>query len=255
MVLLKIAIILALSIFSCEGVSYVHYGKKYKLSEIQTHMDNIAKDSLLAHNTARARHGVEPLTYDKALENQALAYAKKCFLNDQFGHDLKELDAFGTGENLWAGPNYNLDKDYRICLPAYFWYDEVSQFDWTKLNNVYNFGGAPTSLGHFTQLVWASTKKVGCAMASVLRENKRKKTFRQVIAVCRYKPRGNVVFQFPQNVKKLIPNVKPEYVGPDDICPCADKLDCSRITAKQCQHPFFGPHVQKDCEKTCKACK
>lgn len=51
--------------------------------------------------------------------------------------------------------------------------------------------------GHFTQLVWKSSRKIGVGIAS--------KGKRTVICI-NYEPRGNVEGQFPQNVlppKKL----------------------------------------------------
>jgi len=256
MILLKIAMIFALAVCSSEGLKKAkNFLRKYKLSEIHEHMKDIEFDSLLAHNTARAWHGVQPLTYDKALEKQALAYAKKCFLKQQYGHDSKELDAFQVGENLYWSANHYTKKSPRICFPAYLWYDEIEKFDWSKLDNSYDFGGVPRTIGHFTQFVWASTKKVGCALVSV----KDDRGLRQVIAACRYKPRGNVIFEFPQNVKKPIPNMQPKVVGVPEICPCTDKYAAcaSRITntEKDCKHRVFGSIWREDCEKSCKACR
>ncbi|GLG92701.1 Venom allergen 5 [Gryllus bimaculatus] len=64
------------------------------------------------------------------------------------------------------------------------WYNEVE--DWSKsLVNKYRFSA---STGHYTQLVWANTTKVGCGFCSFT-DGK----FTSHLFVCNYAPGGNVV--------------------------------------------------------------
>ena len=64
------------------------------------------------------------------------------------------------------------------------WYSEIDQ---------HNFGveGRGASTGHFTQVVWATTKKLGVGVAS--KDGK-------VIVVANYQPPGNYRGQFVKNV-------------------------------------------------------
>ena len=74
----------------------------------------------------------------------------------------------GAGENLYGGPG----EAGRInANSAYRWYKEIQTYK-------YN---APTwnNHGHFTQMVWTDTKKVGCGEAGGY-------------VTCRYLPAGNM---------------------------------------------------------------
>ena len=55
------------------------------------------------------------------------------------------------GENLAKGYG-----DWKSAITA--WYDEVSDYD-------YSNPGFSSSTGHFTQLVWVGTTKLGCGVA------------------------------------------------------------------------------------------
>ena len=67
-----------------------------------------------------------------------------------------------------------------------YWGGEVQWYDYTT-----NSCNAPTGkyCGHYTQVVWASTTEVGCAMA-VCPDSAQ-------IWTCQYRPAGNVVGQKP----------------------------------------------------------
>ena len=66
------------------------------------------------------------------------------------------------------------------------WYDEIK---------VYNFNrpGFSGSTGHFTQVVWKSTTKLGMGVGFGDRG-------RRVVVVAQYGPSGNMMGAFPQNV-------------------------------------------------------
>jgi len=66
------------------------------------------------------------------------------------------------------------------------WYDEVDKY---RFNNP----GFSTGTGHFTQIVWANTTEMGGGKA-------KSSTGAQFVVV-RYTPPGNVLGQFPENVK------------------------------------------------------
>ena len=65
------------------------------------------------------------------------------------------------------------------------WYDEVAMYNFTQ-------PGFSSATGHFTQVVWKATTKVGCA---IVISSKGK-----VIGVCHYTSSGNVAGQYKSNV-------------------------------------------------------
>jgi hypothetical protein len=66
------------------------------------------------------------------------------------------------------------------------WYDEVQQYD-------FNNPGFSMATGHFTQLVWKASTRLGIGYAS---------EGGYTVVVGLYNPAGNVKGQFPQNVAR-----------------------------------------------------
>ncbi|HEY6048406.1 MAG TPA: CAP domain-containing protein [Sphingomicrobium sp.] len=132
---------------------------------------------LAAHNTVRAQAGVAPLTWDNELGRQAAAYALRLAITNTFQHSDRSARA-GTGENLWMGSRgaYNFEQmvggwssERRWFAPGIF--PAVSR------------SGNWEDVGHYTQMVWPTTTRVGCAMATNASHD---------FLVCRYSPAGNV---------------------------------------------------------------
>jgi hypothetical protein len=64
------------------------------------------------------------------------------------------------------------------------WYSEVGNYNFRRPR--YRSG-----VGHFTQLVWAATTRIGCGVAHCSNAD---------VWVCNYDPPGNVSNQFADNV-------------------------------------------------------
>lgn len=128
------------------------------------------KDILQAHNDKRALHGVQSLSWDSKLADYAANYAKNSFSCD----NVQLIHSNGPyGENLAAGLVGGTD-------PVNAWYDEIKQYNYAN-------PGFSEATGHFTQLVWKSTSKVGCAKVQCNNE------WRQY-TICEYSDsRGNVI--------------------------------------------------------------
>ena len=95
------------------------------------------------------------------------------------------------GENIATG-SY-IDPDTYGSL----WYQEQSLYN-------YNNPGFSDATGHFTQLVWASTTQIGCAMYD--HGAGKNSAGYQYSMTCEYYPKGNIVNPgyFAANVKPLV---------------------------------------------------
>ena len=132
------------------------------------------KDSVLsAHNALRAKHGVPPLSWSDSLAKEAQGWSDKCvFEHSNMSH----------GENLAQGST----GGYSPAEYVNDWYSEISSYDFTTGDSTDG-----NAVGHFTQVVWKSTTKVGCGF-STCGDND--------LLVCNYSPAGNFAGQYLENV-------------------------------------------------------
>ena len=132
---------------------------------------------LAAHNAARAQAGVQPLAWDPALGNAAASYAMQLALTNSFQHSDRRARP-GTGENLWMGTRGAFSYDAMVGR----WAAERSDFVPGVFPAVSRSGNWE-KVGHYTQMVWPTTTRVGCAVASNAAND---------FLVCRYSPAGNI---------------------------------------------------------------
>jgi pathogenesis-related protein 1 len=133
----------------------------------------IATDMLAAHNAVRARIGIPPLTWSDKLAQHADTWAYVLLTRKQFAHSPKP----SYGENLF-------EIGGAAASPAQVvreWAAESRDYD-------YKFNKCRGVCGHYTQVVWAATKEVGCAVA---------RNSRLEIWVCNYDPPGNWIGKRP----------------------------------------------------------
>ena len=128
---------------------------------------------LAGHNQARARVGVSPLAWSDRLAAIAQQWANHLIARRQFAHRRDGL----YGENLYAISGAKATEAMVIAA----WAQEQAAYD-IQSNHCRDV------CGHYTQMVWASTKRVGCAVA---RGGGRE------VWVCNYDPPGNWVGQRP----------------------------------------------------------
>lgn len=108
--------------------------------------DQFVHDVLFAHNQLRSKHGVPDLVWDQGLVDYATDYMNKA-LNCS---NLQLVHSNGPyGENLAAGYGGGWS-------PVEAWYGEISLYDFSK-------PGFSSATGHFTQVVWKDSSKLGCA--------------------------------------------------------------------------------------------
>ena len=158
----------------------------------------VMTDLLNAHNAKRALHCVPKLQWDNTLADAALAWAKKC-TNTHESQDGSPVNANPAqwGENLMTFRPAGQTSDATALQNS--WYCEIQ---WYDFNNPKWAGGKkngcdPPVNGHFTQLVWKSTQRVGCAKTQC--------SFGDYW-VCKYAPPGNMNVN---DVNSLKANVLP----------------------------------------------
>ncbi|MFM5955277.1 MAG: CAP domain-containing protein [Novosphingobium sp.] len=133
---------------------------------------------LASHNAERARIGIAPLTWSPELAAQAQVWARSLAQRGAFEHSKERQ---GAGENLWMGT-------------AGFYAPEAMVGAFVREGRYFRPGTFPAvsstgnwfDVGHYTQLIWPGTQKVGCALATGKGRD---------VLVCRYFPAGNMIGQ------------------------------------------------------------
>jgi len=137
----------------------------------------VAQQYIDAHNKYRAKHCAAPLSWSSKLADIAQKWANH--LRDRCG-TLEHSAGTQYGENLAAGSIGALDPTSAVDM----WYDEIKRY---KFPN----GGFSMTTGHLTQLLWRSTRQVGCGHAQCKGLD---------IYVCEYDPPGNWEGQYRNEV-------------------------------------------------------
>ncbi|MEH6716781.1 CAP domain-containing protein [Parasphingorhabdus flavimaris] len=136
-----------------------------------------------AHNDARARVGAPKLEWNAELTKDAAAYAVTLARNGKFAHDPQAGRNPRQGENLWMGTRDAYG--YGEMIGA--WVDEDRYFK-RGLFPDNSTTGTWGDVAHYTQIIWPTSLRVGCAVASNARDD---------FLVCRYSPAGNIVGRDP----------------------------------------------------------
>ncbi len=123
------------------------------------------------------------MQWDDSLAQAAQAYADKLAKSGEFKHD-PENRTKGYGENLYASSSSGVTFVDAINS----WYEEKQNYHYDT-----NSCDSGKVCGHYTQLVWKNSTKVGCAKA-VYETGKYKDG---TVVVCKFKPAGNVSGQKP----------------------------------------------------------
>jgi uncharacterized protein YkwD len=138
-------------------------------------------------NAARTTVGEMPLTWDPIAAQVALDYASKCVYahNGSASSEYQALGGSGgLGENIAAGA-----PTQTIAGAVASWVNEVANYD-----HATNTCAAGKTCGHYTQVVWSTTRRVGCAQVSCTTGSPFG-TFANGqwdYEVCDYNPPGNV---------------------------------------------------------------
>ncbi|EEF40270.1 pathogenesis-related protein 1B [Ricinus communis] len=139
-----------------------------------SHAQDTQQDYLNAHNSARGDVGLGPLTWDDKVASYAQHHA------NQHKSDCSLVHSEGPyGENLaWSSGDLSGTDAVKM------WIDEKPYYDYNS-----NSCASGQICGHYTQVVWRSSVRLGCAKVSCNNGG----TF----IGCNYDPPGNYIGQRP----------------------------------------------------------
>lgn len=129
----------------------------------------------MTHNVFRLMHGVPTLQWDDGIARSAQQWADRCVFEHSGGP---------FGENLALGHE-------SIRAATEDWYKEIELYD-------FNRPGFSAATGHFTQVVWANSRRLGCALGNC--------PGKPNLFVCQYDPPGNFNNDYAENVPRPVIN-------------------------------------------------
>jgi hypothetical protein len=133
---------------------------------------------VVLHNQVRAAAGSPQIVWDSSLARAADFYAAELARTGRWGHSAPATRT-GQGENLWMGTR----GAFRVDQMVGAWTSEGQLFRPGTFPRV-SRNGDWEQVGHYTQMIWPGSTRVGCALRSSARND---------YFVCRYSPSGNVM--------------------------------------------------------------
>jgi len=205
---------------------------------------------LLTHNQYRCMHGVQNLVWDEKIAEQAQELVKTGVFKHSTAASRMYVDEGGSssraakykGENLWmCTKQHTMEEAVQFAVNS--WYSEI---EFTDEGLVGADGqGNEGIVAHYTQLVWAKTTRVGCAVGKVGRDwDRGDGTF----VVCQYGPGGNFENGYPQFVNGPVRNFD-ECLDKDILKGERTKRQLIPRKVKKCRK-----EVKKECTKEKKEC-
>ncbi|XP_020612383.1 titin-like isoform X4 [Orbicella faveolata] len=141
-------------------------------------LDDFEQNCLLEHNLYRRQHRVKPLKWSDELAADAKEWAERM----ASVNCLERCDGKAVGQNLLSVHGKDLNGSEVVEM----WYKEATDYNFEV--PAYN-----AKCGNFTQVVWASSRELGVAKCVA-------DDGTQYVAAL-YKPAGNIVGEFKDNVK------------------------------------------------------
>ena len=129
---------------------------------------SIDKNTLLAHNTYRSLLGKPNMTISTTLKNFAQNYSNYLASNNLFRHSGGPY-----GENL-----YRASGGGSVIKGIILWWKEFPIYNGENIPN-----GDFSGYGHYTQMIWDTSVRVGCGQAT--------STTGYLYVTCNYDPPGN----------------------------------------------------------------
>ncbi|XP_042846796.1 GLIPR1-like protein 1 [Panthera tigris] len=198
---------------------------------------NFKDSSVKAHNDMRGKvwpsaADMKHMTWDDGLAQVAKAWANKC----KFKHNSCLSKSYGchptfqyVGENIWLGGFSIFSPRFAVIA----WFNETAFYDYNTLS-------CSKVCGHYTQVVWANSYKVGCAitMCPTLGNHE------TAIYVCNYGPAGN----FP-NRPPYTRGVSCSLCAKEETC--ENKLCRNKELDKTEKYPNWSPQGKAPQQISC----
>ncbi|XP_067930719.1 cysteine-rich venom protein-like [Watersipora subatra] len=142
----------------------------------------LREEIVSTHNSLRSTinaSNMQKMVWDSELASLAQKWADNC----EFDHDNKRRNIpgrFTVGQNLALGHH-----DWSEALHS--WWNEIAEFTYNRQDMELE------KVGHFTQMAWAESVKVGCGWANCTNMAPR-------LYVCNYSPGGNFEIWKPYEI-------------------------------------------------------
>ena len=154
--------------------------------EIQKILDahNTVRDNVPADFPKHAPSSCLPhLEWDTYLADMAQKYSNTCPTDHSEKKDRKYTDGTYVGENLyWDSASVDVSTLFERAVIDYWYKTEYEDYD---------YGGSTTGVGHYTQIVWNKTIRVGCGLTAHCPPDSALYLEHNAIT-CNYWPGGNI---------------------------------------------------------------
>ncbi|KAL7095719.1 hypothetical protein ACP275_10G041500 [Erythranthe tilingii] len=148
------------------------------------------QEYLKAHNDLRQKVGVPPLVWSPALTKHAHAWAE----HRRVDCNYRSHSPYQFGENIyWESYNEFTPTDV-----VQWWFNEYKLYDNETLSCLCQPERAGCECGHYLNVVWSTTTRVGCSGA-VYCDNQN-----GVYVVCEYDPPGLIPGINPFNGSRIL---------------------------------------------------
>jgi len=175
-------------------VSVPESEKKILVDKHNKLRSRVAKGKALKGMKAK---NMRKLEWDDALAEGAQLWANQC----DYGHDTDRDTCDGyVGQNgAWNAGGEELNS-FQMADVTQRWYKEIENFTAApkelQKSIIQKFvsgnSGGIKKTGHFTQVIWAETTKIGCAAIAYDSSDPRSYITRELIHYCNYYPTGNM---------------------------------------------------------------
>jgi uncharacterized protein YkwD len=138
-------------------------------------------------NQYRAKHGVPPVELDQELVTYAKSRAEHIADKGALVHD----GTGGYGENLYSSSSSEPVQGPATAASG-AWYGEIAYYNY----ETFATNDPQKAIGHFTQLVWKGSTKIGAGRVCGSEDN----TWHDTYIAVNFAPAGNMTGAYKDNV-------------------------------------------------------
>ncbi|XP_047156173.1 pathogenesis-related protein 1A-like [Vigna umbellata] len=143
-----------------------------------TNQTLLAEEFLHGHNWVRKKYKLPLFAWDEKLASYAREYLMQRYEDCKLIHSNSNY-----GENIFWGKTRN----WNPSEATFYWYEEKQWYDFKTLT----CAPPPKSCGHFTQVVWRDSDRIGCALQNCHNPDL------GMLMACEYDPPGNYANENP----------------------------------------------------------